>query len=78
MKNTLKFASAISVIIVIASCGWFKKTVEEKVNEKIDENLKKVDSTFSKDKMDSLMKQLDSIKIKADSLTNKNNKKNSK
>ena len=78
MKNTIKFITAIVIIIVIASCGWFKRTVEEKVNEKIDENLKKVDSTFSREKMDSLMKKLDSIKVKADSLSNRNNKRNSK
>ena len=78
MKNTIKFITAITIVIVIASCGWFKKTVEEKVNEKIDENLRKIDSSFSKERMDSLMKSLDSIKVKSDSLINKNKGKSEK
>ena len=78
MKNKLKFIIAITIVIVIASCGWFKKTVEEKVNEKIDENLRKIDSSLSKERMDSLMKSLDSIKVKSDSIINKNKGKSEK
>lgn len=75
MKNKLRFITAILIFSLIASCGWFERKVEQKVNEKIDENLKKIDSTFSKSKMDSLMKQLDSIKISSDSTSNKNAKR---
>ncbi len=75
MKDTIKYFSAVLIIALITSCGWFKKKVEEKVNEKIDENLQRIDSSLGKSKMDSLMKQLDSLKINSDSVMNKNNKR---
>lgn len=82
IMNKIKFITAILILAIVTSCGWFKNKVEEKVNEevnkKIDESLKKVDSSFSKEKLDSLMKQVDSIKIKTDSLINKKTDRKSK
>lgn len=78
MNNKIKFIISILILFLILSCGWFRQKVEEKVNEKIDENLKKIDSSFSKGKIDSLIKQMDTLKLKSDSLSNKRGNKRSK
>lgn len=70
--KAIKLFSALLVLGVILNCSKISEKVEqkvnEKVNEKIDENLKKVDSTLDRNKIDSLMKSLDTLKSKADSL----------
>jgi hypothetical protein len=72
MKTTLKFSAALLVLFTILNCSKISEKVEEKVNEKvnekINEELKKVDSTLDRSKIDSVMKSLDSMKTKADSL----------
>ena len=72
MKTTIKFFTALFVLAFTLNCSRITEKVgekvNEKVNEKIDEQLKKVDSTLDKNKIDSLMKQMDTLKTKADSL----------
>jgi len=74
--KTVKFLAALLVITCVMNCSRISEKIEEKVNEKvnekIDENLKKMDSTFDKVKLDSLMKSLDSLKLKSDSVVNNN------
>jgi tetrahydromethanopterin S-methyltransferase subunit B len=73
----LKYFSALLVLGLVLNCSKISEKVEEKVNqkvnEKIDENLKKIDSTLDKNKIDSLMKSLDTLKSQADSLLNEEN-----
>lgn len=61
----IKFTTALIILLIILSCGKITKKIEqkvdEKVNESIEEKMKKVDSTFSKEKLDSLKRQLDSL-----------------
>ena len=79
MKTTVKFLSAVLVLGLILNCSKISEKVEEKVNEKvnekIDKELKKVDSTLDRGKLDSMMKSLDTLKSKADSLLNDANDK---
>lgn len=76
--KSIKFLIALLVLAAALNCSKISQKVEEKVNEKvnekIDENLKKIDSTFDKGKLDSLMKSMDSIKVKADSMMNSDKK----
>jgi hypothetical protein len=71
----LKFATALLIFAIILSCSRITEKVEQKVDEKInrtiEEKMKEVDSTFSKEKLDSLKKHLDS-------LANENPQKNKK
>lgn len=70
----VKYFSALLVIAAILSCSKISEKVEEKVNEKvnekIDEQIKKVDSTLDRNKLDSMMRSLDTLKTMADSLMN--------
>lgn len=72
--KTIKFLLALVVLISVLNCSKISEKVEEKVNEKvnekIDKELKKVDSTLDRSKLDSMMKSLDTLKSKADSLMN--------
>lgn len=74
MKTSIKFLAALFVLGLILNCSKISEKVEEKVNEKvnekIDKELKKVDSTLDRGKLDSMMKSLDTLKSKADSLLN--------
>ena len=65
-KNiNIKIIFAFFVIFLITSCGWLKdkveKKIDEKVNQTIDENLRKIDSNMSRQKLDSLKSKLDSL-----------------
>lgn len=68
----LKYFLSLAVLAAVLNCSKLTEKVEEKVNqkvnEKIDEQLKKVDSTLDKNKIDSIFKQMDTLKTKADSL----------
>jgi Zn-dependent M16 (insulinase) family peptidase len=79
MKTILKYFSALIVFAFIVNCSRITEKVEqkvnEKVNEKIDEELKKVDSSLDRNKIDSLMKSMDSLKSKADSMFNESKEK---
>lgn len=79
MRTIIKFSVSVLVLGVVLNCGKISEKVEEKVNQKvnerIDEELKKVDSIFSNNKLDSVMKSLDTLKTKADSLKQKLEKK---
>ncbi len=73
MKLTiLKYFGSLAILGLVLNCSKISEKVEqkvnEKVNEKIDESLKKVDSTLDRNKIDSLMRSLDTLKSKADSL----------
>ena len=61
----LKILASFIILILALSCSRITHLVErkvvEKVNKTIDENMKKMDSTFSKEKLDSLKSLLDSI-----------------
>jgi len=75
MKMTIfKYLGSLIILAVVLNCSNITEKVEqkvnEKVNEKIDENLKKVDSTLDRNKIDSLMKSLDTLKNQADSIFN--------
>jgi polyhydroxyalkanoate synthesis regulator phasin len=65
MQN-FKFITSLLILAGILSCSKITQKVEEKVDEKvnstIEKNMKKIDSTFTKEKLDSLKKQLDSLK----------------
>ena len=65
MQN-FKFIISLLILAGILSCSKITQKVEEKVDEKvnstIEKNMKKIDSTFTKEKLDSLKKQLDSLK----------------
>ena len=78
--SKLKFISALIVLAVILNCSKLTQKVEEKVDEKvnktIEENMKKIDSTFSKEKLDSLKKQIDSLSNESTPKTNKTKKQN--
>lgn len=77
--RTIKFLFSLLVFAAIVNCSKITDKVEEKVNEKvnekIDENLKKIDSSLDRRSIDSLMNQMDSIKLKADSIFNDSKKK---
>ena len=67
--NKLKLAASFLIIALVLSCGFLKNKVEEKVNEKIDEQMKKVDSTMktvNPDSLKKIMKSIDSIKSKTE------------
>ncbi|MBE2228091.1 MAG: hypothetical protein IAE93_12130 [Ignavibacteria bacterium] len=78
----VKFFTALLVFAFLVNCSKITEKVEEKVhekvNEKIDENLKKIDSSIDRKSIDSLMKQLDTLKTKADSLLLEESDKRSK
>ncbi|HRE09922.1 MAG TPA: hypothetical protein PLN22_03770 [Ignavibacteria bacterium] len=78
----VKFFTALLVFAFLVNCSKITEKVEEKVNEKvnekIDENLKKIDSSIDRNSIDSLMKQLDTLKTKADSLLLEESDKRSK
>jgi hypothetical protein len=67
-----KFLLALFVLGFLLNCSKLTQKVEEKVNQKIneeiDEKLKEVDTNLSRQKLDSIMKSLDTLKTKADSL----------
>jgi len=77
--KVIKFLLSLLVLAAVVNCSKITDKVEEKVNEKvnekIDENLKKIDSTLDRKSIDSLMNQMDSMKLKADSLLNEGSKK---
>jgi uncharacterized membrane protein YhiD involved in acid resistance len=77
--KVIKFLLSLLVLAAVVNCSKITDKVEEKVNEKvnekIDENLKKIDSSLDRKSIDSLMNQMDSIKIKADSIINESKKK---
>jgi hypothetical protein len=72
-----KYLASFIILGLVLNCSKISEKVEqkvnEKVNEKIDENLKKVDSSLDRSKIDSLMRSLDTLKSKADSLLNEEN-----
>ncbi len=78
--NKLKFISALIVLGGLLSCSKITQKVEEKVDEKvnktIEKNMRKIDSTFSKEKLDSLKKQIDSLSNENTQKTNKTKKQN--
>ncbi len=82
MKTTLKFFSALLILGLILHCSKISEKVEEKVNEKvnekIDKELRKVDSTLDRNKLDSIMKQLDTLKSKQDNNKQNDNKRGKK
>ena len=78
----IKYLSAFLVLGLVLNCSRITEKVEEKVNEKvnekIDENLKKIDSSIDRKSIDSLMRHLDTLKSKADSLMQEETEKQSK
>lgn len=68
--QSFKFITALLILASVLSCSKITEKVEQKVEEKVDEkvnstiekNMKNFDSTFTKGKLDSLKKQLDSLK----------------
>ena len=78
----VKYLSALLVLGLVLNCSKISEKVEEKVNEKvnekIDENLKKIDSSLDRKSIDSLMRQLDTLKTKADSLMQEETDKRSR
>lgn len=77
--KVIKFLLSLLILAAVVNCSKITDKVEEKVNEKvnekIDENLKKIDSTLDRKSIDSLMNQMDSLKLKADSILNEGSKK---
>jgi hypothetical protein len=62
------FWLSLLVFATVVNCSRITEKVEQKVNQKIDqkidESMKKLDSSFSKEKLDSLGKLLDSASVK--------------
>jgi len=75
MNRYFGFLLSLFILLAVLNCSRIQEKVEQKVNQKIDqkidESMKKLDSSFSKEKLDSLQMLMDSVNTKNEKKNNK-------